>query len=203
MRGWTVWHIGSNRQPNHTEPLGLSSHIGSFQNLELYLITNPLFFWAALKREAGTLFGSAYILYYCITGECFAYFNSHNVGVCITYTLLYNYSRNPDWGPSISWLWVVPGLLFYNSPLSRWSIFGFWSPSSDMGGEHPWDRLARWPSADRPGNGGAILGPSSSEWALLVGILRVWWLLRLDGTMEGYSLFSGAFWSPQLCRYMA
>lgn len=102
-----------------------AGHIESFQQPRIYLLNNPLFFWAAIKREAGPLLGFVYILYYLITGKCFAYFNWYDVGIRITYTLLYNYFRNPDRGPNNAWLWVAPGLLFYNIPLPMihlWSL---------------------------------------------------------------------------------
>ncbi|KAJ5103313.1 hypothetical protein N7532_003842 [Penicillium argentinense] len=136
MRGWTVTYASDTLAATDT-PTTLSrwilqqvrwsraGHIESFQQPKLYLLTNPLFFWAAVKREAGPLLGFAYILYYLITGECFAYFNWYDVGIRISYTLLYNYFRNPDRGPSNSWLWIVPGLLFYNIPLPMihlWSL---------------------------------------------------------------------------------
>ncbi|OQE19953.1 hypothetical protein PENSTE_c014G05394 [Penicillium steckii] len=136
MRGWTVTYASDTLAATDT-PTTLSrwimqqvrwsraGHIESFQQPKLYLITNPLFFWAAVKREAGPLLGFAYILYYLITGECFAYFNWYDVGIRIAYTLIYNYCRNPDRGPKNSWLWIVPGLLFYNIPLPMihlWSL---------------------------------------------------------------------------------
>ncbi|KAJ5988768.1 hypothetical protein N7481_003978 [Penicillium waksmanii] len=136
MRGWTVTYASDTLAATDT-PTTLSrwimqqvrwsraGHIESFQQPKLYLITNPLFFWAAVKREAGPLLGLAYILYYLITGECFAYFNWYDVGIRIAYTLIYNYCRNPDRGPKNSWIWIVPGLLFYNIPLPMihlWSL---------------------------------------------------------------------------------
>ena len=71
------------------------------------------------------MLGFAYILYYLFTGKSFAYFNWYDVGIRIAYTLLYNYFRNPDRGPNKAWLWVAPGILFYNVPLPMihlWSM---------------------------------------------------------------------------------
>ncbi|OQD77933.1 hypothetical protein PENDEC_c002G02437 [Penicillium decumbens] len=136
MRGWTVTYVSDTLTATDT-PTTLSrwimqqvrwsraGHIESFQQPKLYLLTNPLFFWAAIKREAGPLLGFLYILYYLVTGHCFAYFNWYDVGIRIAYTLMYNYTRNPDRGPSNSWFWIVPGLLFYNIPLPMihlWSL---------------------------------------------------------------------------------
>ncbi|GLI73655.1 hypothetical protein PoHVEF18_001875 [Penicillium ochrochloron] len=136
MRGWTVTYVSDTLTATDT-PTTLSrwimqqvrwsraGHIESFQQPQIYVLNNPLFFWAAIKREAGPLLGFGYILYYLITGRCFAYFNWYDVGIRVVYTLLYNFFRNPDRGPTNYWLWIGPGLLFYNIPLPMihlWSL---------------------------------------------------------------------------------
>ncbi|KAJ5232216.1 hypothetical protein N7468_005172 [Penicillium chermesinum] len=136
MRGWTVTYVSDTLAATDT-PTTMSrwimqqvrwsraGHIESFQQPRVYLLNNPLFFWAAIKREFGPLLGLLYILYYLFTGKSFAYFNWYDVGIRVSYTLLYNYTRNPDRGPSHSWFWVIPGLLFYNIPLPMihlWSL---------------------------------------------------------------------------------
>ncbi|KAJ5888203.1 hyaluronan synthase [Penicillium taxi] len=136
MRGWTVTYVSDTLTATDT-PTTLSrwimqqvrwsraGHIESFQQPKVYLLTHPLFFWAAVKREIGPLLGFGYVLYYLITGKCFAYFNWYDVGIRVAYTLLYNFFRNPDRGPTNYWLWIGPGLLFYNIPLPMihlWSL---------------------------------------------------------------------------------
>lgn len=136
MRGWTVTYVSDTLVATDT-PTTLSrwilqqvrwsraGHIESFQQPGVYLLNNPLFFWAAIKREAGPLLGFFYVLFYLFTGKCFAYFSWQDVGYRIAYTVLYNYFRNPDRGPKNASLWIAPALLFYNVPLPMihlWSL---------------------------------------------------------------------------------
>ncbi|KAF9886754.1 hypothetical protein FE257_011131 [Aspergillus nanangensis] len=136
MRGWTVTYVSDTLAATDT-PTTLSrwilqqvrwsraGHIESFQQPQVYLLNNPLFFWAAIKREAGPLLGLLYIMYYLCTGDTFAYFSWYDAGFRIAYTVLYNYFRNPDRGPKNAGIWMGPALLFYNVPLPMihlWSL---------------------------------------------------------------------------------
>ncbi|RAH86877.1 hypothetical protein BO86DRAFT_428717 [Aspergillus japonicus CBS 114.51] len=137
LRGWTVTYVSDTLTATDT-PTNLrkwilqqvrwsrSGHIESLQSPTLYLLTSPLFFWAAIKREAGPLLGLGYILYYLCTGASLAYFSWTDLAVRLVYTILYNILRNPDRSVRTLVLWVglLPALLFYNIPLP---IVHFWS----------------------------------------------------------------------------
>ncbi|PYI35450.1 hypothetical protein BP00DRAFT_388172 [Aspergillus indologenus CBS 114.80] len=137
LRGWTVTYVSDTLTATDT-PTNLrkwilqqvrwsrSGHIESLQSPTLYLLTSPLFFWAAIKREAGPLLGLGYILYYLCTGASLAYFSWTDLAVRLGYTILYNGLRNPDRSVRTLGLWVglLPALLFYNLPLP---IVHFWS----------------------------------------------------------------------------
>ncbi|KAL4894855.1 hypothetical protein BDV59DRAFT_175090 [Aspergillus ambiguus] len=136
MRGWTVTYASDTLAATDT-PTSIdrwlmqqvrwsrAGHIESFQQPRLYLIKNPLFFWAAIKREAGPLLGLVYIIYYLVTGKSFAYFSWYDAGFRVVYTIIYNYIRNPDRKRIREAIWIVPALLFYNVPLPMihlWSL---------------------------------------------------------------------------------
>ncbi|KAL5355604.1 hypothetical protein BJX96DRAFT_141544 [Aspergillus floccosus] len=136
MRGWTVTYASDTLAATDT-PTTLSrwimqqvrwsraGHIESFQQPKIYLINNPLFFWAAVKREAGPLLGLLYIVYYLVTGNTFAYFSWYDAAFRTVYTIIYNYLRNPDRKGKREAIWIVPALLFYNVPLPMvhlWSL---------------------------------------------------------------------------------
>ncbi|KAJ5908321.1 hypothetical protein N7495_001003, partial [Penicillium taxi] len=134
MRGWNVTFVSDVLAATDTPTTlsrwilqqvrwGRAGHIESIQQPKVYILTNPLFFWAAIKKEIGPLLSFFYILYYLLTGNCFAYFDWYDIGMHYTYTLLYNFLRNPD--RTNDWFWVVPGLLFYSVPLPAihlWSL---------------------------------------------------------------------------------
>ncbi|PYH79296.1 hypothetical protein BO82DRAFT_340948 [Aspergillus uvarum CBS 121591] len=137
LRGWTVTYVSDTLTATDT-PTNLrkwilqqvrwsrSGHIESLQSPTLYLLTSPLFFWAAIKREAGPLLGLGYILYYLCTGASLAYFSWTDLVVRLVYTILYNILRNPDRSVRkvVLWVGLLPALLFYNIPLP---IVHFWS----------------------------------------------------------------------------
>ncbi|RAK77762.1 chitin synthase [Aspergillus fijiensis CBS 313.89] len=137
LRGWTVTYVSDTLTATDT-PTNLrkwilqqvrwsrSGHIESLQSPHLYLLTSPLFFWAAIKREAGPLLGLGYILYYLCTGASLAYFSWTDLVVRLVYTVLYNILRNPDRGvrKAVLGVGLLPALLFYNIPLP---IVHFWS----------------------------------------------------------------------------
>ncbi|PYH45952.1 chitin synthase [Aspergillus saccharolyticus JOP 1030-1] len=144
LRGWTVTYVSDTVTATDT-PTTLrkwilqqvrwsrSGHIESLQSPSLYLLTSPLFFWAAIKREAGPLLGLGYILYYLCTGASLAYFSWTDLFVRLLYTILYNLLRNPDrWARTqrpVLWGGLVPALLFYNVPLP---MVHFWSAVTVM-----------------------------------------------------------------------
>ncbi|CRL28903.1 unnamed protein product [Penicillium camemberti] len=103
---------------------GRAGHIEALQQPQIYVLTNPLFLWAAFKREAGPLLLFGSILYYLITGRSLTYLNLSDLGLRVAYSLLYNFFRNPARVRSGGWLWIVPGILFYYIPLP---IIHLWS----------------------------------------------------------------------------
>ncbi|RAL12441.1 chitin synthase [Aspergillus homomorphus CBS 101889] len=154
LRGWTVTYVSDTLTATDT-PTNLrkwilqqvrwsrSGHIESLQSPRLYLLTNPLFFWAAIKREAGPLLGMGYILYYLLTGASLAYFSWTDLGVRLLYTIIYNVFRNPDRGVRrlVLWVGLLPALLFYNVPLP---VVHFWSAVTVM--EDGWGTAMRSPA---------------------------------------------------------
>jgi hyaluronan synthase len=110
--------------PNKTQVRwGRATHIETFQQPKVYLLNHPIFFWAAMKREVGPLIVLFSIIYYLITGKPFVYFCWWDLFFRAAYTILYNWLRNPDRGPTNGWAWIVPALLFYNVPLPAIQIW--------------------------------------------------------------------------------
>lgn len=78
-----------------------------------------------MKREVGPLIVFFSILYYLISGQPFVYFCWWDLVFRAGYTIIYNWLRNPDRGPTNGFAWIVPALLFYNLPLPAiqvWSM---------------------------------------------------------------------------------
>ncbi|KAI9929719.1 hypothetical protein ASPWEDRAFT_41067 [Aspergillus wentii DTO 134E9] len=140
MRGWTVTYVSDTLAATDTPTTlsrwllqqvrwGRATHIETFQQPRVYLLNHPIFFWAAFKREMGPILVFACIVWYLFTGYEFIFFSFSDIVSRITYTILYNYLRNPDRGPRLAILWILPALLFYNIPLPAihvWSLATYW-----------------------------------------------------------------------------
>ena len=136
LRGWTITFASDTLAETDTPTTlsrwlmqqvrwGRAGHIEALQQPQIYILTNPLFLWAAFKREAGPLLGFCSVLYYLITGRSLTYLNWYDVGLRVAYSLLYNFLRNPAKFPGNGWLWIAPGILFYYIPLPAihvWSL---------------------------------------------------------------------------------
>lgn len=153
LRGWTVTYVSDTLTATDTPTTlsrwllqqvrwGRATHIETFQQPKVYLLNHPVFFWAAMKREVGPLIVFFSILYYLITGHPFVYFCWWDLVFRAGYTIIYNWLRNPDRGPTNGFVWIIPALLFYNLPLPAiqiWSMAtvleGGWGTTMRSNGE--------------------------------------------------------------------
>jgi hypothetical protein len=102
-----------------------AAHIESFQQPWIYVLSHPVLFWTAVKREIGPLLAFIAVILYAMTGRRLSFSSRNDLLLRAATSFIYNYARNPDRSIRNAKRWAFPGLLFYNIPLpaiQAWSL---------------------------------------------------------------------------------
>ncbi|OCL13621.1 glycosyltransferase family 2 protein [Glonium stellatum] len=100
-------------------------HIESFCKPRIYLLQSPVLFFAAFRREVGSLVVWFGILFYMLTGKLIWVLSWSDLISRTIWTIAYIALRNPYRPNWSTWLWLMPGQVFYNFPLPAiqiWSL---------------------------------------------------------------------------------
>lgn len=111
-----------------------ATHIESLLIPRVYAMTHPVSFYAAVRREVGPLVVALALLVYFFTSQQLLYFSSTDLCLRAIVTAVYNFLRNPDRLRTVSRLWILPGLVFYNVPLPAVHIWSLLTLTADTWG---------------------------------------------------------------------
>lgn len=102
-----------------------ATHIESLLRPKVYLVSHPLLFYGAAKREFGPAIGAGAIAWYFFTSQQLINFSVMDLVYRILLSSLYNFLRNTHRLTREDLKWTVPGVFFYYVPLPAiqvWSI---------------------------------------------------------------------------------
>jgi hyaluronan synthase len=126
LKGWRVNFVGDVLTATETPHTlrrwivqqvrwGRAVHIETFHRPQVYLLHNPILFFAAIRRELGTFTIVTSSLQYAITGRSWFALSTVDILLRTLLILVYVILRNPYRASFQAWLWLIPGQILYNA----------------------------------------------------------------------------------------